>query len=71
LKTCTPRQRIKVCFGLRGSDRNCGLTLIQDNPLLMEMDAPVVIPAGSMLRKEYADGGYAFPKESVTLRGDA
>lgn len=47
--TATPRQLIKVVFGLRDTIHG---TLIGDDSTLMDMDAPGCLPAGSTHRVE-------------------
>lgn len=47
-----PIQLVKTVWGLRGSEGNLDLTLVSTDPMLMDMDAPVVLPAGSTLRIE-------------------
>ena len=63
----TPRQKIKVVFGLR-NDPFWG-RLIEDDSTLMEMDAPGVIPAGSS-RPSYPSDEILrrYTRETVVFR---
>lgn len=47
-----PLQLIKHVWGLGAHEHCIDLTIINDNSTLMDMDAPMVMPAGSMLRRE-------------------
>ncbi len=71
--TYKPIQLIKKVWGLRGSEKNCGLTLIHNDTTLMDMDAPEAIPAGSMRRYQPlpdSDPEYFTTRETVVLRGE-
>lgn len=66
-----PLQMIKKVWGLGAEKEHCiDITLIGDNPILMDMDAPAVLPAGSMLREEtvYLDTIYFAARQRVVLR---
>lgn len=66
-----PIQNIKKVWGLGAEAEHCiDLTIIGDNPLLMDMDAPIGMPAGSMLREEYVHGKtiYFAAKQRVVPR---
>lgn len=63
-------QQIKKVWGL-GANKHCiDLTLVGDNPLLMDMDAPDALPAGSTVREErvYPDAIYFAAKSRIALR---
>lgn len=67
----TPRQLIKCVHGLR--DARAALTMIQNDSTLMDMGAPVVLPAGSMVRieplRDHPDHhDYFVVHESVAFR---
>lgn len=48
-----PAQLIKKVWGLGHSQRPCiDMTVIRDDPRLMDMDAPELIPSGATLREE-------------------
>lgn len=67
----TPLQMIKKVWGLGAQKQHCiDVTLIGDNPILMDMDAPVVLPAGSMLREEmvFPEAIYFSARQRVVLR---
>lgn len=66
-----PRQLIKCVWGLRGAESNFGLTVIDSDSTLMDMDAPECLPAGSHYSCQPlfdTDPGYAYPRETITFR---
>lgn len=67
----TPRQLIKVAYGQKNSRHACGLVLAMEDLQVMEMDAPVLLPAGSTFRETplpYSDPDYFFAKETLVFR---
>ena len=56
-------QLIRAVWGLGRDPNPCtDVTVVLDDPVLMDMDAPEVIPAGSTERQEhrFADGSCAW-----------
>lgn len=69
-----PIQLIKKAYGLRGSENNCDLTLVEGDLTLMDMDAPSSLPAGSTVRREPlpdTDPGYFLIAERTCYRPGA
>lgn len=58
------RQLIKACFGLGPHHRDPAFRAINDDSTLMDMDAPISMPAGSTLRNEFV-GTHAIYVEAV------
>jgi hypothetical protein len=67
---CLPNQLIKRVWGLGRQQKHVDMSLVSSNLTLMAMDAPEVIPAGSMVRREYryADAIAFERRESVQPR---
>ena len=71
--TPTVTQLIRKVWGLARAPRPpIDLTLIGDDSTLMDMDAPMIIPSGSMRREEqeFPDAIYASPRIDYLLRDD-
>ncbi len=64
--TLAPAQTMKVIYGLRGYDGE--LCAIGRDVTLSAMDAPMFLPAGSLLAYEI-HGGRKVLMERLTLRG--
>ncbi len=64
--TLAPAQTLKVIYGLRGYDGE--LYAIGRDVTLSAMDAPMFLPAGSLLAYEI-HGGRKVLMERLTLRG--
>lgn len=68
----TPLQLVKLCYGVRNHNQPLAfVTFCKDDPQLMNLDAPDLLPAGSMRRSDYA--GWAdieIYRESYCFRPD-
>jgi hypothetical protein len=64
-----PRQLTKVVFGLK-SDSSIGFTLVEYGGFgLSDMDAPEIMPAGSMVKRPIGHSDICI-KESLVYRGE-
>lgn len=72
LRTGKPRQLIKCVHGLRGAENAVThLTLVGDDSMLMDMDAPECIPAGGAKAYLGTDRKLLFVADLCVLRGQS
>lgn len=66
----TTTQLVQAVWGLQTGKKHCiNLTLAEDFPGAMKMDAPTIIPAGSTSRVEVSDGWFSV-NVNYALRDD-